>query len=476
MIIWIIALLVLAFMAWTGYAQGAISALVSLVGLIVAIVSAAPLGRLIQPLFSLVGLANPYWLWILPPTVAFVLVLLVFAGISFAAHWKVRLYYKHKADDYERMRWERLNARAGLAVGLGSGCVYVLLLAAIVYVAGYASVQLSNDNSPMPLQVLNAARKDLVSSGLDKTAAKFDPASNLFYEASDILGLVYHNPLLHSRLADYPAFLGFGERPEFQEIATDTEFNQMLQSQESVTKILNHPKIQAVVKNAEIMQSVSSVAPHDLKQYLTTGHSAQYGEEKILGRWEVTLSATLSALQRGATNFPGLSWINLRNTSTPVLAGTTFKFTAENKVYMKVQVKEAPAAASAPAPGSGPSGGSQPRPGPAPTPRSLTAGIVPSVDSDVEQSQRRMRQRYGAAYQQAAPPPVVLPAAPPPRPPPQNPLTKLATGEGTWQRKDEVYAVSLTIPGSSQAAFATVKEDRLVLMAGPITFVCDRMY
>jgi hypothetical protein len=477
MIIWIIALLVLALLAWIGYAEGAISALVSLVGLILALFLSLPLGPLIRPVFPLLGVNNPYLLWVLPPLAVFVLFLLVFAGIAFAIQRKVRLYYKYKADDVERMRWERLNQRVGLVVGLVRGGVYMLLLGVIIYVAGYASVQLSNDNSPMVLQMLTTARKDLASSGLDKTTARFDPMSELFYEASDILGLIYHNPLLYSRLADYPAFLSLGERSEFQEIATDTDFNQMLQSQESIIRILNHPKIQAIVKNPEIMQLITGVDPQDLQQYLTTGKSPKFADERILGHWQVNLALSLTELKKASTNFADISWIDLRNTASPILAGITLKFTTENKVYMKVQPKEAPAATAASATSSGSSGGGTPRRGTAPTPRSLTARVMPGVDPQQAENQRRMAQRYGAAYRSSgaySPPPVAVAVVAPPRPPPENPLKKLASAEGSWQRKDDVYSLNVAFPGSKQPIAAKVNEDRMVLVASPFTLVCDR--
>jgi uncharacterized membrane protein required for colicin V production len=481
MSIWIIGLLLLAVLAWIGYLEGAVSAMISLVGLILAIYLSVPLGPAIAPVLRLVGVSNPYLLLVLPPLVVFVLFMLAFAGISFAANWRIRLQLKYKADDVQRMRWERLNKRLGIAAGLVRGCVCVLLVTVIIYVAGYASVQLTNDNSPAILQVLSSVRKDLVSSGLDKTAARFDPASESFYAASDVLGLVYQNPLLHSRLGDYPAFLSLGERSEFQEIATDTEFNQMLQSQDSITKIMNHPKVQAIVKNPEIMQTLMSVDLQDLQQYLTTGKSPKFAEERILGRWQVNVPVSLTELKKASTNsiFAGISWIDLRNSSSPILGGITLKFTPENKVYLKVQPKEAPAGTATQGPTAGPTGpppGGAPSPGTAPTPRSLTSRIMPQGDPQQTEYQRRMIQRYGryGSTPPSSQPAVVVPAAPPPRPPPENPLKKLVSAEGSWQRKEDTYAISLAFPASKPPIIASVREDRMVLAAGPFTLVCDR--
>src|SRR5206468_1574447 len=110
-------------------------------------------------------------------------------------------------------------------VGLGAACVYLVLVGLLIYVAGYLTVQVTGEeNVPTTLQLLNTARTDLHTTGLDKMVAKFDPTPPAFYEAADVVGLIYRNPLLQSRLSGYPALLPMEERTEFQELAADKEF------------------------------------------------------------------------------------------------------------------------------------------------------------------------------------------------------------------------------------------------------------
>ena len=105
MTIWILAVLVFAFLAWMGYLKGAIRVTVMLVGLIVAAILALPLAHWVKPLFPMMGVVNPYLLWILPPITVFILVQFIFAGIAFLVHRQVALYYKYK-DSIDKLKKE----------------------------------------------------------------------------------------------------------------------------------------------------------------------------------------------------------------------------------------------------------------------------------------------------------------------------------------------------------------------------------
>jgi hypothetical protein len=147
MTIWILAVLVFAFLAWMGYLKGAIRVAVMLVGLIVAAILALPLAHWVKPLFPMMGVINPYLLWVLPPITVFILVQLIFTGIALLVHRQVVLYYKYKTDDVHRIRWERLNNGLGICVGLGAACVYLVLIGLLIYVAGYLTVQVTGEEN-----------------------------------------------------------------------------------------------------------------------------------------------------------------------------------------------------------------------------------------------------------------------------------------------------------------------------------------
>ena len=277
MTIWILAIFLFGFFAWMGYLKGAIRVTVMLLGLVLAARLALPLAPPLKPMVAMVGITNPYLVWLLPPLVVFIVVQLVFTALAFIVHRKVALYYKYKADDVHRLRWERLNKSLGIGVGLAAACVYLIVIGLLIGVFGYVTVQVAAaDSSPLPLTLLNNGRRDLKETGLDKIVAKFDPTPPEFYEAADIVGLVYHNPLLQSRLSAYPALLSIEERSEFQELANDKDFVELFQRQEQITQVMNHPRIQAIAKNPEIVRELAELDFKDLHQYLQTGVSPKY--------------------------------------------------------------------------------------------------------------------------------------------------------------------------------------------------------
>ena len=466
MTIWILAVLVFAFLAWMGYLKGAIRVTVLLVGLIVAAILALPLAHWVKSLFPMMGVVNPYLLWILPPITVFILVQLIFAGIAFLVHRQVALYYKYKTDDVHRMRWERLNNRLGICVGLGAGCVYLVLFGLLIYIGGYLTVQVTaEENVPTTLKLLNTARSDLQTTGLDKMVAKFDPTPASFYEASDVVGLVYRNPLLQGRLSGYPALLPMEERTEFQELAGDKDFIELFQRQEPITRVLNHPRVQALAKNSDIVQEIARLDLKDLRQYLETGISPKYEEEKILGRWRLDLNATLADLKKVLTTLPASSWKNVKKALT--MSGMSLIAMPENKVVVKVQEKESILKLTQAPPPTQPAAVS--RPGTAPTARSLAAAADPNA------ADQRMLQRYGGrpSSAQPAPPPVfVPPAAQASRTP--SPILKLIfSGDGTWKNEGDKYKVVVN-DSKAQTLVATVRADTLILAKDDLRLVFEK--
>ncbi|MBI3417112.1 MAG: CvpA family protein [Verrucomicrobia bacterium] len=475
MTIWILAVVLFGFLAWMGLLKGAIRVTVMLAGLVLAAMLALPLAPLIKPLFPKMGVENPYWLWLLPPVTIFFLIQFIFTGIAFMVHRQVALHFKYKTDDIHRLRWERLNNHLGMCVGLGAGCVYLVLLGLIIYVSGYLTNQVvATDNVPLPLQYLNSARADLTSTGLDKLVSKIDPTPPTYYEASDIVGLVYHNPLLQGRLSAYPGFLTLEERPELQEISNDKDFIELFQQQQPITKVINYPKVQALAKNAEIVQALASLDLKDLRQYLETGVSPKFEEEKILGRWQLNLGATLVELRKTLTTLPASSWKNVKKALT--LSAMSFTAMPDNKVLMKVQSKDEimkltqpPVPAATGAAGATGEGGAGASRGSAPTARSIAARADPNAAA----ANQAFQQRYGRLLQpaQPTPPPVVVVAAP--AAPPSPILKLIISGEGSWKNDGEKYKLTVK-DGKDQKLEGTVRGDRLILAKDDLRLIFER--
>jgi hypothetical protein len=427
MSMWILAIVLILIFAGIGFGQGAIRTAISLVGLIIALYVAVPLGGLLRPLMAPLGVTNPVWLTLIPPLVAFLLVYMVFSGLSFFAHHKVYLIYKYRRDDVDRIRWERANRHSGAALGVLTGSIVFLVVAGLIYAAGYLTVQISADNNPSTINFINSVREDMAESGFDKAAAKFEPASQTYYETADVLGLLYHNPLLQSRLATYPGLLTLGQKPEFQEIGNDKEYNDLVFGKAPVTAIIDHPRTQAILGNREIMDQLMAVDRKDLQEYLRTGKSSKFEDEEILGIWNLDKDAVLTFLRKSNPDIRARE-LRMLKQALDMVPLISLIATPENKVI--VRGADAPAAPE------------------------TTDPTIPVEDPTMA--------RYRTLQPTA--PTTTQPAQPAPAAAPIPTLT----GEGTWAEDGGRYVVTVSAPdGREVKGTATIKADEMVLsMAG----------
>jgi hypothetical protein len=339
MTIWLLALLWLAILAGLGFRQGAIRVAFSLLGILLGVLLAGPLGHLVKPLFIAVGLKNPMIVGPLAPLVAFIVISLIFKAAALAVHQKVDVHFKYKAGDLRLALWERLNHRLGLCLGLLNGTVYFILSAWAIYSLSYWTVQTGGgESNPTTVKVLNRMGQDLEGSGFVKVARAMDRMPDTYYQTADIAGLVYNNPLLEARLSRYPAFVGLAERPEFQALANDQSFAEMRQRGEPVLKLLNHPSVQSILGNHELVDSVrKTLVPNlkDLRAFLETGRSPKYEAENILGRWNFDVNYTLLALRKTKPNLPSSEMSKMKKGLMAAYAKTALVATIDKKAILK---------------------------------------------------------------------------------------------------------------------------------------------
>ena len=302
MTIWILALVLFAGLAGAGYRQGAIRVGFSLLGLIMAAILAMPLGRVLFPLLGKLGLKNPVLAAFIAPIIVFVLVLLIFKAAGLFVHGKVDVYFKYHAGDLRTILWVRLNRRLGLCLGPLNATVYLLLIGVLSYTMSYWTTQMqTEDKASFAVKTLNHLGKDLGSSGFVKAVRAIDPATEDYYKAADVVGIIYHNPLIYARLYRYPGFLSLAERPELREIADNTDYTEMLQRQASLDKFIKHPKTRAVLDNPQLLKDIwitMKTDLDDLQHYLAspTGESPKYDPQTILGRWVLDVNTSVAAL------------------------------------------------------------------------------------------------------------------------------------------------------------------------------------
>jgi uncharacterized membrane protein required for colicin V production len=465
MLLWLIVVAIFAVLALTGYYKGAIRSLVALVGLIVAIYLALPLSPLIKPLVPKVGLVHPIWPVILPPVVVFLLIALLFIGLSFLVHHKVAMHFKYAADDYTRLRWERLNQRLGLGVGLIGGAIYSILVGLVIYILGYPVVQVTGDDSPALQKFLSSTRQDVSSSGLDKTLASIDPVPNTYYQASDVLGLVYQNyAALQQRMANYPAFLGYGERQEFKDIASDTTLLNLLQTRGPLIEVLKHPKIVALLNNAEIMGEFQQLSLKDLYQYLKTGKSAKFDEEKLLGWWQLDPHATFTLARKRNPDMPAKQMAALKQMLMVWIPLLKVMAAPDNTVMLRLDMSP------------------------------QAQQFIEQARRAVEAAQQAAQAAQGAPSMSQLPPgyaeryglnrrPQPAPDAPPPTPAAAAPLPGVpqldVAAKGTWQREGSSSRYTLKLQseqGRSKDAAALVQGDELVITSDGMSMVFVRTY
>ena len=306
MILWILALVLLGLLGMIGFYQGAVRAAMSFIGLVVAAAVATPLGHLISPILKLVGIKHPVWLMILGPLIAFLVVLTIVKTSAQAVHRKIDTHYKYQDSETKRMLFERLNQRLGLCVGLMNATVYVFLIAILFYPIGYFTVQAAtSEKDVFSMKLINKVASDTHATSFDKAIGPFVPAKESYFDAVDVLGDVFHNPLLQNRLATYPPFLPLAEQTEFADLGKDLNFQQLWAQGPSFNEFKANQKAAAVLDNPDLFTNVVGTVNgdfKDLKTYLETGKSEKYADEKIIGRWDIDIAASINAARKAKPN------------------------------------------------------------------------------------------------------------------------------------------------------------------------------
>ncbi len=302
MTIWLLTLLLLAGFGYAGHAQGAIRGGITFLGIFLAAMLAVLVGKIFGPILGIFGVKNPIWLWIMPPFLGFLLIMiLIHVGAHFV-HQKVDVYYKYKAGDLRLALWERLNARVGICLGLLNGVAYLVLLAFVIHAFSYWTVQLSSsEEDPKSVRLLNKLGRDLESTKMNRVAKAIDPFDKTFYDTADLAGLLFQNSLLEARFLRYPGFLSLGERQEFQALGSDNGFAEMRLRGTPIREVLEQPSAKAIFENPDLLREIwATVKPDlgDLRNFLETGKSAKYDGEKLLGRWHFNPSGSLLAYRR----------------------------------------------------------------------------------------------------------------------------------------------------------------------------------
>ncbi len=497
MTIWILGALLVALGAVMGYFLGAVRTALSLVGTLVAAATAGAVGALVAGVVPLIGFKNPVWQFYLPPLIGFALVSLVVLIVALVVHHVVQKRFRNNTDEYTFARWFRLNSRSGAALGAVLGTVWLVLIGIVAYVPGYVATQLADgDEAAMAIRTANSLTHGMEETGLIRIVEHYQPAGEDHYRVADILGLVYNNPSIHSRLASYPPFLGLAEKPEIAELAKDPEVNTMIQSKAGLVQILQHARLQAVTENHELVNELLALDFKDLGDYLRTGVSERFKDEHLLGRWRLNVRKSIAEMKNVSTEkLPPVEFNLLRKALNVYLEDLTIGFTTDNKAIVKVKAKDevkllqtvGRASASASAAAAAQAGGEAAGGGSGLTARSIAARAIPQPQPDSQAE--LLRQRYGvgpgggrggAGAQPLAQPLAnstgVAAVRQAPKPPASSPIGPLMTsGDGSWSKAGDDYTFTVAREGKEVKLDARVKENQMTAIVDGRTLVFDRI-
>ena len=338
MSIWILAFLILAAGALAGWRQGAIRAAILFVGILLATWLAAPLGGLLKPLLARAA-GDPIIAWLLAPIAGFVLVSLAFTVAAQLVHKKVELFYKYSAGDLRRALWERVNSRLGICLGLLNGAAYFVLAVFLVFNVSYWTVQAAGGaNQPAFIRLANRLGGDLQASGLARVAKAVGTLPPMYYRLADLTGFLVQNPEAAQRLADYPALTSLWERDDFQSLVTDSALTNALASGTSLKDLAANPNVKSFLANKDQTKLVMGILQtnlDDLTEYLTTGKSAKYDAQKIIGHREFNPAVTLAWLRQNNPKIPASEMRAVRMRWSLAYSNTVVLATGDNQFFLK---------------------------------------------------------------------------------------------------------------------------------------------
>lgn len=339
MLAWSIALLLIAGCATVGFYVGAVRVGITTLGLLVTLFFLKPLTALAAKLLPMVGVTHPGLQLLLGAAIVFVVIQIIAKASARALQPIIEKHYKYEASDTQRLLFERLNQRTGPALGIVNACLYFLLLAIAGLGIGYTSVQYSRgpQQDGFVHTTLNNLARGLQSAGLHKVVGGYMPASSLYFDLVDVTAEWFHQPLIQSRLATYPPFITLGERPEFQAIGSDVALQQFLAKSPTINEIIDHPKLGKLFSEWSIADRALAAVNNDLADltgYVRTGKSAKYDEEKILGRWDFNLSATV-AENKKLKRMSGLEVNKMLGILNNQITGSELLATTDGKIIIR---------------------------------------------------------------------------------------------------------------------------------------------
>ena len=351
MTIWILVVVFMASLGALGYRQGGIRVAFSLVGIIISAALALPLGHLVRAAFGPLGAKDLFVIWLVPPVIAFAIVLILFKVAALVVNQKVEVHFKYYAGDLRMALWQRLNHRLGACLGLCNGALYLILISLCIYNVGYATIQFGSEKGdPWKLRLINRLARDSADTGFYKLGAALTRMPADYYNGADFVALLYRNPAMQDRLPAYPLFISLCQRFEFQSLGNDAQLRAMLlRNNTPIMDILDYQSIQQMNTPDSLKMLWGMVQPNlqDLEDFLKTGRSAKYGSEKLLGYWDFDVAATVSAYRKSRASVQPKEMQAVKAWLSGSFAKTTLIAGADHQAFINNLPSLNPAASAA---------------------------------------------------------------------------------------------------------------------------------
>jgi uncharacterized membrane protein required for colicin V production len=339
MTIWILVSVMMLSLAGLGYRQGAIRVSFSLVGIIVSALLAGLLAKYVKPMLPHVGIHDPIVIWMLSPVIVFAILLIPFKSAGYFVHRKVNVYFKYKADTLQLMWWNRLNARLGLCLALVNGLAYLVLLSFVIFNFSYWTAQVAtSDDEGRLVKLLNRLGRDSETTGFAKIARAIDPVPEIYFKTADLAGLLWQNPQLRDRLADYPMLISLSERDDFQQLGQNSGFQNAWKLHSPIGNLINDPQFQSLWQNQDTVNLVWGIIQanfDDLVAYLQTGQTAKYNSENIVGHWDFNAGAATAIMLQSRPVISSREMRAMRAVLTQAYAKTALVAGADGQVFLK---------------------------------------------------------------------------------------------------------------------------------------------
>jgi hypothetical protein len=339
MTIWILVSVMLLSLAGLGYRQGAIRVSFSLVGIVVSALLAGPLAKHVKPILPHVGIHDPTVIWLLSPAIVFVILLIPFKSAGYFVHRRMYLHFKYKSEGMQLVRWLRLNARLGLCLALMNGLAYLVLLSFIIFNFSYWTAQVAtSDDDSRWVKLLNRMGRDSETTGYAQIARAIDPMPEFYFKAADLAGLLWQNPQLRDRLADYPMLISVAERDDFQQLGQNASFQNAWKQHSPIENLINDSQFQSIRQNQDTVNLVWGIIRDnfdDLYAYLQTGQSEKSGSENIVGRWDFNAGAATAIMLQSRPVISSREMRAMRATMTQSYARTAFVAGADGRAFLK---------------------------------------------------------------------------------------------------------------------------------------------